>query len=169
MNPTIRVESPADFLAVEQIHREAFGGEYEPTVARKLREDPDYIPELSLVAEHEGRILGHIVLSRMRFDDPARPCTLLGLGPVGVVPSMQKQGVGSALIREAIERARAMGFSGIVLLGHPSYYPRFGFQPASRCGISFNYDVPDEVAMALPLTTEPLAGGKLFYSPAFDR
>ena len=161
----IRPEREADFDAIASVHRAAFGRDDEGAIAERARVLGDDVRELSLVAELEGDIVGHVMISRARLDGRA----VLALGPIGVVPELQGQGIGGTLMRETIDRARAAGEPLIVLIGHPWYYPRFGFVRASTLGIRPPFELPDEVFMALELHRGGAAGGGVFtYSPAFD-
>ena len=161
---TIRPESQADHAAVAAVHRAAFGKDDEMQIVERTRALPEHLPELSLVADLGGRVVGHVLLSRARLAGGA----VLALGPIGVLPDFQRQGIGDALMREGIERARAGGERLIILLGHPAYYPRFGFVRASTLGIRPPYNVPDEAFMALELHPGAAQGGGAFiYSAAF--
>jgi putative acetyltransferase len=116
-----------------------------------------------LVAEEDREIVGHIMFSPVSLSGHA------DLPPMAVVPSRQRQGIGTALVREGIEQCRANGDDAVIVLGHAEYYPRFGFLPASGWGILSEYDVPDEVFMALELVEGCLAGrsGTIRYHRAF--
>lgn len=161
---SIRPESEADREAIARVHRAAFGREEEGAIVDRLHAEGDYLAQLSLVAEIVGEIVGHVALSRARLDD--RP--VVALGPIGVVPERQRQGIGIALMEEALALARAAGEELVVLLGHPEYYPRFGFVPAARLGLTLPIDVPDEVFMALELRPGGAGpGGAFRYSAAF--
>jgi len=94
---------------------------------------------------------------------------MMGLAPMGMAPEFQRRGIRSALVRAGLERCRELGFSGVVVLGHPGYYPRFGFQPAARCGLGCEYEVPEEVFMAMELQPGALgrASGTVRYHSAF--
>lgn len=154
----IRRETPADHDAVAAVHRAAFGdgapgpGD-EPAEVRlvsALRESDAWIPELALVAEHDGAVVGHVCLTRGRLD--LRP--VVGLGPIGVLPGLQKTGVGSALMHASLAAADALGEPLVALLGHLDYYPRFGFVSGSSLGI-----VPDVAAWRSPhFQVRPLTG-----------
>lgn len=139
----LRSETPADREAILALTAEAFAVspvnglpvEGEPVEVKLLRElfDADeYLPDFSIVAELDGEVVGHVISTRGWVGES----NLLGLGPIGVTPRLQRQGIGSALMAETIARANAAGESGIVLLGSPEYYPRFGFVPASTLGVS---------------------------------
>jgi putative acetyltransferase len=125
-------------------------------------------PILSLVAESDGAIVGHILFSPVSLAGSSG-LKLMGLAPMAVAPGHQMQGVGSALVREGLERCRQSGVAAVVVLGHPEYYPRFGFLPSVRFGIGSEYDVPEEAFMAIELQPGALehAGGTIRYHPAF--
>jgi predicted N-acetyltransferase YhbS len=138
----LRSETPADRDAILALTADAFAispatglpAEGEPVevgVLRALFDAEEYIPDLSVVAVQDGEIVGHVISTRGWVGDHA----LLGLGPIGVTPRLQRQGIGSALMRETVDRANAAGERGIVLLGSPDYYSRFGFVPASSLGV----------------------------------
>jgi putative acetyltransferase len=127
----IRRELPDDITAIHEVHTAAFETEVEANLVTALRATDAWLPPLSLVAEDHGRIVGHVVCTRAHVADmPA-----LGLGPLGVRASHQKSGVGSALMHAVLGAADALDEPVVVLLGHTDYYPRFGFEPASRYGI----------------------------------
>ena len=128
----IRTEEPGDQPAVYEVVRQAFGRDTESELVEGIRRSPGWIPELSLVAERDGAIVGHILLSRFTIAGEAGTGDVpaLVLAPLAVAPAMQNQGVGSALVRAGLARAEAMGERLVVLVGHPTYYPRFGFRPA---------------------------------------
>ena len=158
----VRTERPGDEERIAAVHRGAFGKDEEARIVDALRTSAEYLPELSLVAEVDGEIVGHVVLSRGGLD--GRPA--VALGPIGVEPGYQRRGIGSTLMRVAIARAQELGEDVIVLLGHPWYYPRFGFVPASRLGIEFGEDLPEEVFMALELRPGGARGGGTFTYPS---
>lgn len=144
----IRPEEPADHPAIRQVNLLAFDGEPEANLAEALRRDAS--PVISLVAEDAGEIVGHIMFSPVSIDGTL-PGNVMGLAPMAVAPDRQGQGIGTALVRAGIEACRSAGCRGIVVLGHPGFYPRFGFKPASEYGLKSEYVVPDEAFMALPL------------------
>lgn len=171
----IRTETASDFAAVSDVVRQAFGpltesDHKEHLLVGRLRRSKAFIPELSLVAETQGgKIIGHILLTRIHIISQERRSESLAVAPVSVLPDYQRQGTGSALIREAHLRATALGFHSAVLLGHPDYYPRFGYEPASRFGIRFPFDAPEECCMAIELVPGGLTdvSGVVEYDPAF--
>ncbi|MDQ3108154.1 MAG: N-acetyltransferase [Actinomycetota bacterium] len=144
----VRPEIRADERAVDELHRAAFGGEDEPAMVRELRQGDTYLPDLSLVAVQGGTVVGHLMLTIVALvpdDETKSEIAVLSLAPLGVVPAVQGQGVGSRLVDVAMRRASKRIEPFVVVLGHPAYYPRFGFSLASaqgiRCGLG---DVPDE-------------------------
>jgi putative acetyltransferase len=162
----IRLEQPADVAAVHAVNASAFETSAEAALVDALRAQEQ--PILSVVADEEGSIVGHILFSPVTLmgrDELA----IMGLGPMAVLPARQRGGIGSALVRNGLERCRQLGCAAVVVLGHPEFYPRFGFVPASRFGITSEYDVPDEVFMALELKMGVLNGkaGTIRYHPAF--
>jgi putative acetyltransferase len=159
----IRPEREADFAAVTRVHRDAFAQDDVPRIVELLRPSDAYVPELSLVAELDGEVVGHVILSRGHLDDRR----VLALGPIGVLPAHQRSGIGSELMRVSLDRARALGHELVVLLGHPWYYPRFGFVPAATLGITGEWKT--DAFMALELVPAGARGGGTFTFPrAFD-
>jgi putative acetyltransferase len=163
---TIRPEEPRDFPALRELQLKAFApSEYEADVVDALRAAHDQIPGLCLVALDGDAIVGHVVLSHARVDvHPA-----LGLGPIAVDPERQNEGIGTALMQETIERASRTEYPLIALLGHPAYYPRFGFRPAEATfAITTSYDAPPEAWMVHPLPAyDPVIRGAFEYAEAF--
>jgi putative acetyltransferase len=125
-------------------------------------------PIVSLVAEDRKAIIGHILFSPVALT-PHPDVQIMGLAPMAVVPARQRCGIGSALVQEGLAQCRRLGFAAVIVLGHAEYYPRFGFRPASQFGLSSQYDVPDEVFMALELDKDILRGrsGRIRYHAAF--
>ncbi len=148
----IRPEIRADEKAIGAVHRAAFGQDDEAEFVVRLRDTKGYVAELSLVAVQGGTVVGHLMLTGVAVvpDAPDGPVVqVLSLAPLGVVPAKQNTGVGSRLVDVALRRASVRPEPLVVVLGHPDYYPRFGFRPASqlglRCGLG---DVEDEAFMA---------------------
>ena len=162
----VRPETAGDNDAVARLLIDAFGGPAEARLVELLRSSDDHVPELTLVAELDGRVVGHIMFSRVGVGDQ----TALALAPMAVAPAHQRTGVGTALAGAALERARRRPEAAVIVLGHPGYYPRFGFVPASRFGIEPPWsDIPDDAFLVLPLPgyTEACRG-VVVYPPAFD-
>ena len=163
----IRNETPADIEAVRNLNLAAFDGAAESRLVDGLRENAE--PLISLVAEDDGVIVGHILFSPVIHSQDA-DLKMMGLAPMAVAPDRQKSGIGSALAREGLERCQAMGVAGVVVLGHPQYYPRFGFVPSSEFGIVSEYDVPEDVFMVLELEPGALQNksGRVHYHREFS-
>jgi putative acetyltransferase len=162
----IRADEERDWTAVRAVNESAFERSAEADLVSALREQAK--PVVSLVAEEGDSIIGHIMFSPMVL--PEHPgLKFMGLAPMAVVPKRQRQGVGSSLVHAGLETCRTLGFGAVVVLGHPEYYPRFGFSPAAEYGISCEYDVPDEVFMIVELQPGFLHGvsGKVKYHAAF--
>ena len=162
----VRPEQPSDILSIRAVNLTAFDTSTEADLVDALREQAE--PIVSLVAEDGEAVVGHILFSPVTL--LAHPdLKVMGLAPMAVVPARQRQGIGSALVREGLERCRRLGFGAVIVLGHAEYYPRFGFTPASRFGVTCEYDVPDEVFMVLELDRGILQGksGTIRYHPAF--
>jgi putative acetyltransferase len=163
-----------DAKTVDEVHRQAFGREDEAAMVRAVREQRAATVSLVAAVQSEGsghvesRIVGHVLLTRVTTDHRDEPRGV-GLAPVAVLPDYQRRGFGARLIEVALRRARLLGYRYAVVLGHPSYYPRFGFVPASRFGLRYEQRVPDEAFMALELTPGGLAGaeGVVRYLSAF--
>ena len=160
----IRREAPGDADAIDAVHRVAFDGPVEADLVHALRADEGWLPELSLVAETGGAIVGHVVCTRAHIDGaPA-----LGLGPVGVLPARQRTGAGSALMHAVLGAADALGEPVVVLLGHTDYYPRFGFVPAASLGIRPPVATWADHFQARPLTAyTPGLRGEFAYAAPF--
>ena len=162
----IRTEKETDHAAVHAVNAAAFPTPLEADLVDALRRQAH--PIISLVAESDSAVVGHILFSPVTLD--GRPdLRLMGLAPMAVAPEHQRSGIGSALVRAGLEECRQLGFSAVVVLGHPEYYPRFGFSPSVRYGIRSEYDVPDDVFMAMELVPGALrdATGTIKYHPAF--
>lgn len=165
----LRPERPGDESAIHALTDAAFGNvDDESAVIDRLRVSDRWIADLSIVAEDaDGRIVGHCVTSvgdLVAEDGSIRP--ILGLGPISVAPDRQGEGIGAALIARTVETATAAGWPVIVLLGHPTYYPRFGFEPARALGIQPQQAWKDAnwLALRLPSWTPSLRGTMRFPS-----
>ncbi|MFF5126833.1 GNAT family N-acetyltransferase [Streptomyces syringium] len=160
----IRPETDADIPVIREINRSAFDTPLEADLVDALRADSAWIPGLSMVAQTpEGTIAGYALLTRCHIDDTPALC----LAPVAVLPEFQRTGAGAAAIRAVLDAARDRGEHIVTVLGHPAYYPRFGFTPASGYGIRPTFEVPDEAMMVLGLDDRPLPSGTLHYAAPF--
>lgn len=165
--PEVRGEVDADRAAVHALNVAAFEAEAEADLVDRLRKAAH--PSVSLVAVLEGEVVGHILFTPVSLDGHPQ-VKLFGLAPMAVAPRQQRKGIGSALVQAGLEACGKAGFEAGVVLGHPEYYPRFGFRPAySGFGITSTYGVPDEVFLALELVPGSLQGrsGTVHYHEAF--
>lgn len=162
----IRPERPEDISSIRHVNESAFDTAAEADLVDALRQQAH--PIVSLVAADGDEVVGHILFSPMTLPSHAGP-QIMGLAPMAVLPGSQRQGIGSALVRAGLDECRRLGVGAVVVLGHATYYPRFGFVPASRFSLKSEYDVPDEVFMALELIPDALhgRGGTIRYHPAF--
>ena len=167
---TIRPEQPDDIAAVRAINEAAFGESTEATIVDSLRDKcPDAV---SLVAVEDDRILGHIFFSPVSISGGHEVTQGMGLAPMAVLPERQRQGIGSLLARAGVDALRQRGCPFIIVLGHPEYYPRFGFVSASEHNLSCQWDgVPDEAFMVLILDQDIMPGvsGVARYRDEFDQ
>ncbi len=167
MKTEVTAEGPADAHAIREVNERAFGRPDEADIVDRVRASPGFLPGLSLIARVGGMVVGHAMFSAVPVEIGGERWIAIALAPVAVTPEMQRLGVGSALIREGIRICTVQRHRLIAVIGHPEYYPRFGFVPASRFGISCNIPVPDSVFMALPLDETCNFSGYLVYPPAF--
>ena len=149
MNINIRQESGEDLVRIKEINDRAFEQEDESCLVDKLRKKDQFIPELSLVAETDKTVIGHILFYPVKINSAHQKHTTLSLGPMSVLPEYQKKGIGGKLINEGLKLAKDIGFRSVIVVGHPEYYPKFGFSKASKWSIKVPFEVPDEVFMAL--------------------
>ncbi|HSO56823.1 MAG TPA: N-acetyltransferase [Paenisporosarcina sp.] len=169
----IRTETKDDYKHVFNLNYLVFKNrDDEAKLVERIRFSNCFIRELSLVAMEQGEIVGHVLLSKAKIIRENGEKEVLVLSPVAVNPSVQKQGIGSNLIEEGLRRAKDLGYGLVLLMGHPTYYPKFGFQPAKRHGIELTqFIVPDNVFMVCELIDGELqqTNGELRYPPAFFR
>ena len=182
MDIIVRIEETKDYRRVEEITREAFsysgrieqggiGCPYEHWMVNELRKR-DGIRELSLVAEIDGQLVGHIICSNARIETKyGRSVHVLDFGPISVLPQFQRKGVGNALIKSMILKSNRMGYGAIMFFGRPEYYPQFGFIEADIFGVTDcnGQNYPAFMAMELKegyLTN--VSGGKYYESDIYD-
>lgn len=170
MSIVIREENNKDFNEVYEVIKSAFiNAEHtdhnEHNLVNKLRGSEAFVKDLSLVAEDNSKIVGHIILTKIRIGNNES----LALAPLSVLPNYQKSGIGSKLIIESHKRAKELGYNSIVILGHSDYYPRFGYKPASKWGIKAPFEVQDENFMAIELVKDGLkdVSGTVNYAKEF--
>jgi putative acetyltransferase len=161
----IRPETPADHEAIRRVNDEAFGETVEGKLVDAIRASDRFLPELSLVAVSEGQTVGHVISSYVDVEPGTR--RVLQVGPLAVVPSQQRRGIGSALMHETIRVAEARSESLLLIEGNPKYYERFGFTRADACGI----EPPSQALAAQYFMMRPLAAyessfrGRAVYPP----
>lgn len=166
----IRPELDKDFKEIRSITQRAFNNEEEPDLIEAIRESEYYINDLSLVAEKAGKVVGYIMFSRIRVVGDNDGTDVLSLAPMAIDPDMQNRGIGTELLKNGIKKCRLLGYRIIIVIGHPEYYPRFGFVPARDVGFEVPFDVPDEAFMVAGLVDGALegTGGMVVFSPPFD-
>jgi len=160
----LRTERPDDAEAVRAVVLAAFPGPDEADLVDSLRADPAWIDGLSWVAVlGDGTVAAHALCTRCHVDGVAS----LALAPVSVLPEYQNRGLGAAVTRAVLDAARAQGESSVIVLGHPDYYPRFGFTRASTHGVRVSFEVPDESLMVMALDDSPVPAGTVRYAEPF--
>jgi putative acetyltransferase len=168
----VRAERPGDRAAIRDVVTAAFGRPAEADLVDALRASAAWLPGLGLVAEEDGVVVGHVLLTRASIRTVAGDVGLLALAPLAVAPARQRRGIGDALVRAGLEIARARGERAVVLIGHPSYYPRFGFEPAASRGLTSVFAQGEHAAsfFVLELRAGALTGveGAVLYALPFD-
>ena len=174
MNIRIRQETKADHLKVHELIASAFQNEEhsdhrEQFLVERLRKSNAFIAELSLVAEIENEIVGHIMLTKIQIENENKSFESLALAPVSVKPEFQRKGIGSKLIIESHAIAKSLGYKSIIVLGHEGYYPRFGYERTNKYHIEMPFDVPEENCMVISLSENGLLGvsGEVKYPKEF--
>jgi len=163
----VRAEKKEDIVNVWKINAEAFQTIEEADLVNALRDSgTSYI---SLVYEKNEELVGHILFTPVKLIGEPSNLKLMGLAPMAVIPNLQNKGIGSSLIKAGIQQCINDGYDAVFVLGHPDYYPKFGFVPSVKYGIKSEYDVPDNVFMALELKEGVLneAQGTIKYHEAF--
>ena len=165
---TIRREMPEDIDSIRYVNEQAFGRKEEAELIDKLRNRGKVT--LSLVAVQADQIVGHIVFSPVTVESEYSSFAAIALAPVAVLPAYQRNGIGSQLVRVGLEECHRLGHEIVVVLGHPDYYPRFGFVPGKPKGIDCEVEAPDEAWMVLELREGALAGrsGTVKFQPEFQ-
>lgn len=164
----IRSELPEDVEAIYSLNQEAFEGTAEANLVNNLR--TSNAMTLSLVAIKNNEIVGHIAFSPVTIESDQTTVNAVGLAPMAVSPGFQRSGIGSQLVEEGLNRIRTAGHDLVIVLGHPEYYPRFGFVPAKKYGIRWEQDVPEEVFMIKELREGALkeVRGTVKFRPEFN-
>ena len=164
---TVRRATDDDWPAILEVHRLAFGREEEAAMADAVRASAGFVPELSLVAMAGYQAQGHVLTSWVGLEGSER--RLLQLGPIGVLPELQGQGIGSALVRASLEAARGLGEPLVLLEGNPKYYARFGFVRADELGLLPPPEALYDWAFQVAVLDEsvPFPRGRVVYPPTF--
>lgn len=166
---TIRPELPQDVEAVRRVNQEAFGRASEARLVDALRASSAFVPGLSLVALEDEQLVGHVLFTKLTIAEAGESRPALALAPLAVLPAWQSRGIGSALVRRGLADARELGHRAVIVLGHPEYYPRFGFQPAQALGIRPPFPASPEAFLVVGLDAGALDGvrGLVEYPPEF--
>jgi len=165
----IRPERAGDESAIRAVNLGAFDSPDEAALVDDLRQRSD--PFISLVACNTDQVVGHISFSPLTIRDQGQIHSAIALAPLAVLPAFQRQGIGGQLVRAGLNACRAASYEIVIVLGHPNYYPRFGFERASLYDIRWEHEAPDEAFMVTALKPGVLEGikGIVSYHPAFDR
>jgi putative acetyltransferase len=167
---TIEPETESDYEQITRVTALAFNGNAEARLVENLRKTTEYSPHLSLVAKHRNKIIGHVLFYPIKINTGREECISLALVPVSVVPDFQNRKGGSRLIKAGLEEAKKLGFKSVLVVGHSKYYPRFGFEKASKYGISAPFSVADNAFFAIELEKDVLKNcrGTTEYPKEFD-
>lgn len=175
MEINLRQETSEDYEQVFNTVKEAFKTEpfsdfTEQYLVDRLRKSDAFIPELSIIAEQNKEIIGHVLITKINIINKSKSFKSLALAPVSVKPAYQNKGVGGQLILTAHAKAIELGYKSIVILGHEDYYPRFGYERASKFDIKLPFEAPDENCMAIELVENGLEGvrGLVEYPKEFN-
>jgi len=163
----IRAEEPSDVPGVHRVNELAFGRPEEAELVERLHAAGKVV--VALVAEQDGEVVGHILFSPAIIEGSGKECTAVALAPMAVLPWLQHRGIGRRLVEEGIMACKERDHTRIIVVGHPRYYPWFGFGPARRYGLRCEFEVQDDAFMALALEPEAFAGcsGLVRFAPEF--
>ncbi len=161
----IRPETSADIEAIREVNRLAFGGGEEADLVDRLRAERDVMA--SLVAEDDGAVIGHILFSTLRIEGPAVRVNAAALAPMCVRPEWQGEGIGTALVERGLERCRERGMEAVIVLGHPEFYPRFGFRADLAAGLQAPFSGDAFMALELKPRSLDLSHARVHYARAF--
>lgn len=163
----IRKEIPSDIEAIRYVNEQAFETNAEAVLVDRMRDKGVVI--LSLVAVDDDKIVGHVLFTPVTIEPENASYDAITLAPIAVLPEYQRRGIGGWLIERAFEECKSLGHNIVLLIGHPEYYPRFGFVPARPKGLISEFEVPDEAWMVAELTEGALDGisGEVRFQPEF--
>ena len=164
-NIIIRKETKNDYDQISLVNDLAFSQKQEGELIVNLRKRTEFLSGLSLVAESDNKIIGHILFFPVYIKSENNRIQTLSLAPMSILPGYQNKGLGGSLVNSGLRIAIELGFTSVVVLGHPKYYPKFGFKKASKWKIKAPFDVPDEALMAIELKSGVLnfGGGIIEY------
>ncbi|MFN8671740.1 MAG: N-acetyltransferase [Candidatus Sericytochromatia bacterium] len=171
MNILIRKENINDFIGISEVNTQAFKQENEAKLVNLLRSSINFIPELSLVAILNDKLIGHILFTKIKIiNEKKQGFESLALAPMSVLPEFQNKGIGSKLVKEGLNQSKNLGYKSVIVLGHSEYYPKFGFKKASNWNIKCPFNVPDSSYMAIELIDKGLdnISGIVEYSKEFS-
>ncbi|MDT8405531.1 N-acetyltransferase [Sulfuriflexus sp.] len=155
----VRTERPEDYQAIDVVNLSAFEGDDEAKLIATLREQSGYRADYSLVAEFNGRPVGHLLMTPGRCNQQKANTPVMIIAPMSIVPSQSRRGIGTALVEAARKKAREEGMAAMIAVGEPGYYERLGFEPASKWGVRCNLPVPEDAVMLVELEDGTLSGG----------
>ena len=159
---TIRPEAPADFAAIREMHLLAFSEELPQgdvaTLVENLRKSHGYVPALALVAVQDGSVIGHVMFTHIQIESERGNTPAMTLAPLAVHPTWQRLGVGSLLVRHGLQLCHQLGHRIVTVIGHSTYYPKFGFIQTGPLGIAMSHGRLEESKMVLGLTPDALVG-----------
>lgn len=162
----VRPEQAGDEPAIAAIHVAAFPDASESELVARLRGTEWWIPELSLVVQQDETLVAHALFSKLPEDDPERP--MLTLGPLAVLPEFQRKGVGVALVRMGLSRARQLGYTAVIAVGHPQFMAASGFRPARARQLETEMDVPDDAFVVAELRAGGIVPGLVRWPAEWD-
>lgn len=165
---SIQEETPKDINKIYEINKRAFGEEIEAKIVDALRENDELI--LSLVAKVDNLAIGHIAFSEVKINSGETTHKAIGLGPMAILPEYQRKGYGTKLVEQGLKIISKRDYEIVVVLGHPDFYPKFGFVPSKTYGIQCEFECPPEAFMVKELKPDALKGitGKVYYSSKFS-
>ena len=167
---TLRKEEAKDFQNIAMVNDVAFGRKAESKLIDTLRNTKEFIPDLSAIAEVDGKVIGHILFYPITINEGEKKHISLALAPMSIIPAFHKKSIGKLLVIYGLQAAKNLGHKSVIVLGHPSYYPKFGFEPASKWNIKSPFPAPDEAFLAIELEKGSLEkiSGTVIYPKAFD-
>lgn len=167
---TIRTENAQDYPSVYNVNTKAFKRKEEARLVDRLRLSNNFIPQLSIVASVDGKVVGHILFTEIFISDEKKETRTLALAPMAVLPEFQNKGIGQQLVLHGFEEAKKLGFKSVLVLGNGNYYSQFGFIPTTKWQIVPPLNFPKDAFMGLELEDGSLSEvkGHVKYPHEFD-